>query len=254
MSSPGWDQFWKDERRSFHEVMKIGTTYFGVQLEKHFQLSPKDRILDYGCGPGFLADHLAPKNIKITGLDINDSFIKESRENHPSLIFITITTDIDENRRILDAGLGNEKFNLITLLSIAQYFESIDVLERIIKLLLGYTAENGRIILADIIDEQTSPYRDAFALMIECIRRGKVMAFARFIYYLLSSNYAAVAKKTRLLSIPEEAIIAIAEKHLLGCEKVDGLTIHPTRTNYVLMKRSGGDELITRQKMNSISK
>ena len=71
MSTSDWAHFWENERQSFNTVMKIATTYFASEIENKFQLNSTIKILDYGCGPGFLIDFLATKEISITGADIN---------------------------------------------------------------------------------------------------------------------------------------------------------------------------------------
>src|SRR5688572_12642269 len=102
MSSTSWDKFWKDQRQSFYAVMKIATSFFVSQIEKVYHLKPTDEFFDYGCGPGFVADSLAAKNIRITGADINEFFIEECRKNHPASLYMLVTTDIAANKKILD--------------------------------------------------------------------------------------------------------------------------------------------------------
>src|SRR5262245_10886675 len=118
MSSSGWEDFWKDQRQSFLTVMEIATTFFALQIENLFHLKLDDEILDYGCGPGFLADHLATQKISITGLDINQFYIEQCQKNHPESLFISITTDTEKNKKILEVYLNGKKFDFIILLSI----------------------------------------------------------------------------------------------------------------------------------------
>jgi len=135
MNSFGWDNFWEDQKQSFNTIMKIGTTFFAIQLEKQFHLKPTDEILDYGCGPAFLADYLIPKKVSVTGADINKSFITESQNHHPSCLFINITADANTNKKILHDHLGTRQFDFIILLSIIQYFKNSNELEDVIRLL-----------------------------------------------------------------------------------------------------------------------
>lgn len=234
MSLTGWDHFWKEQRQSFYAVMQIATNYFASQFEKQLNLKPSDAIFDYGCGPGFLADALAAKNF--TGADINAFFIEECRKNHPAATFFQITTDITENTKILQQQLNTCQFDFIVLLSIVQYFKNTSELESLVKLLHGYLKENGRIIISDVIDDKTSSVRDAVALFFHCLKKGKIGAFAGFIGYLLFSNYRKISKETSLLNIPESVIRAIAQNSQLHYQQVSGLTLHPTRKNYVLSK------------------
>lgn len=230
----GWDNFWKGQKEAFGEIMRVSTDYFGKQLEKRFALKAADRILDYGCGPGFLADRLAGKGIPMTGADINDFYIEQCRSHHPGALFVTITTDPEANRQILRQHLGDRKFDYIVLLSIAQYFKDLAALEQVVQMLSEFLSPGGRIIIADVLDEKTSAARDALSLLRHCIMRGQVIRFVRFIHYVLFSDYRALSRNTRLLQIPEEAVRAVAARNSLNCERVNGLTIHSTRTNYIL--------------------
>jgi 2-polyprenyl-3-methyl-5-hydroxy-6-metoxy-1,4-benzoquinol methylase len=234
MSSTSWDNFWKDQRQSFYAVMKMATGFFVSKIQKVYQLKATDDIFDYGCGPGFVADSLAPENIRITGADINEFFIDECRKNHPGSLFMVITTDVAVNRKILGEQLKEKRFDYILLLSVAQYLKSVNDLEDIIKLLQTYLKAGGRIIVADVLDENTSSVRDAFSLFIHCIKKGRIGAFVGFISYLLFSDYRQISKKNKLLHVPEPAMFDIARRNQLHCEKVNNLTLQTSRSNYVL--------------------
>ncbi len=234
MSSPGWDNFWKGQRKSFYAVMKMATGYFVSKVEKLYRLKPTDEIFDYGCGPGFVADSLARKKIRITGADINEFFIEECRKNHPGSLFTVITTDITTNKKILEEQLKGKQFDYIILLSVAQYLRAISDLEDIIKLLSAYMKPKGMIIVSDVLDENTSSIKDAFSLFTHCIRKGRIGAFAGFISYLMFSDYRTVSKQTKLLQVPEQAMRELAGRNKLSCEKVHGLTIQKSRSNYIL--------------------
>jgi 2-polyprenyl-3-methyl-5-hydroxy-6-metoxy-1,4-benzoquinol methylase len=232
-----WTQFWQLERRSFHDVMKLATHHFAAKISKRFSLNSHHEVFDYGCGPGFLADYLRSRDLKITGADINEYFIEECRKNHPHSLFVHISTNLSETTKQLDRAFGEKKFDFIVLLSIAQYFENMEEFEQVIVLLMSRCKSDGRIIVADIIDENTSSYRDALGLLSQCLRNGKLLAFFRFMIFVTSSSYAQVHKRTHLLKIPETFIIEMSLRNALTYEKVSGLTIHPSRTNYILSKR-----------------
>jgi len=231
-----WANFWKDQKQSFHAVMRVSTTFFAERIEKLSLIKRSDTLLDYGCGPGFLADYFSNKGVSITGADINTSFIEQGKKNHPDSSFVLITTNSTENEKILKDTITDKRFNVIILLSIAQYYENENELEKTIRLLLPYLRESGKIIIADIINEKTSSLQDALSIFILCVRKRKVISFIKFIFYLLFSNYSDVSKKAKLLTVSEQSIRQIAAGLFLDYEKVDGLTPHPTRTNYILKK------------------
>ena len=216
--------------------MRINTSFFARQIQKRFFLKPGDKILDYGCGPGLLADYFDPKGIKMTGADINKYYLEQCRKNHPESVFIEITTDKAFNRKAFDDKLKGTRFNYVTLLSITQYFENEAEVERVIHFLMPYIQPNGKIIIADVIDENTSSVRDALSLLYHCLRRGMLIAFAKFILYLLSSDYRMISKNAKLLKLSEQTMNQVATRNTLLFEKVGGLTIHSTRTNYIFTK------------------
>jgi len=233
-TTSSWDNFWKGQKDAFGEIMRVNTDYFGKQMERVFGLVGTDRILDYGCGPGFLADYLAKRGISLTGADINDFFIAQCRAHHPGSLFVPITTDPYVNRGILRQQLEDRKFDYIVVLSIAQYFKDLATLERVVEVLAEFLTPKGKIIIADVLDDKTSAASDALSLLRHCIVRGQVIRFVRFILYVLFSDYRSISKNTHLLQISEAAMRGIAVRHALGFEKINGLTIHSTRTNYVL--------------------
>ena len=228
-----WATFWQNQAHSFDEVMRVSTSYFARRFIDHFRITPEDTIFDYGCGPGFLADSLAAFKINVTGADINSSFVEQCLKNHPQSCTFLITADPKSNESILNNNLDGKKFDYIVLLSISQYLENVEALEKIIKSLKVYLSDKGKIIVSDVVDPKTSSLRDLIAIKFECIRSGKLIAFARFFFYLVFSNYRHLSRKVKLLRISEEDMHLIAKKTLLRCEKAIKLTVHPTRTNYI---------------------
>jgi 2-polyprenyl-3-methyl-5-hydroxy-6-metoxy-1,4-benzoquinol methylase len=235
-TSGEWGKFWETQKTAFYEVMKIATQGFARRLVATLQINASHHILDYGCGPAFLIDDLQRTTNHITGADINPFFVEQARQNHPHYIFVLISTDIEQTRLTLQQQLAGKKYDFIILLSISQYFPDLQSFGQVINMLSGYLSDKGKIVIADVIDEKTSSYRDALALLYHCIKRGKIISFARFMLYVLFSSYSETSKKAKLLLISREAINAIAANSSLKCDSVSGLTIHPSRNNYVLSK------------------
>ena len=237
MSAYGWDTFWKNERHAFSKVMKIGTTYFCAQLSEFLGIKKGDGILDYGCGPGFVADFFKTREVSVTGVDINDFFIQECRSKHANSIFIKIESNAEANRSIFERDLKGKKFDLIIFLSISQYFKNLEDLEGVLKSVLPYTKASGKIILADVIDPKSSNFKDAISLFRRCLSAGKIDAYFAFMFYLLSSSYRKLSQNVKLLKISRQSLSTIADKNHLNLQQVKNLTIHSTRPNYILTKK-----------------
>ena len=233
MQGSNWTRFWQSERHAFDEVMQLATKYFAKQLCKAFPIQEGVRVLDYGCGPGFLADALLPRKVIFTGTDINEYFINLCKVRYPRETFFTIHTQPGENASLLKKYVQSPS-DYIVLLSISQYLPAPSELEQIIASLKPHLAAGGHIIVADVVDENTQSYRDALSLLSHALRKGKLASFVRFMRYVLRSEYARVAKTTQLQHISESFMVEMAERLKLSCRRVDGLTFHPTRKNYVL--------------------
>jgi 2-polyprenyl-3-methyl-5-hydroxy-6-metoxy-1,4-benzoquinol methylase len=234
MSSAKWSHFWKNQNSAFDEVMQISTTYYASKMEKLFDLKPTDSVFDYGCGPGFLVDYLTDRHISVTGADINKSYVEKNKINHPQLSFIHLSPDTHVNKEAFEKQLSGIEFDFVVLLSITQYFENETELDNIINSLRSHMKKRGKLIIADVIDPNSSAIKDAVSLLLHCIKKGRSVVFFKFISYLMFSDYRKLSKSVKLLQLSEQSVRQIAEKNTLSCQKVNGLTLHPSRYNYIL--------------------
>lgn len=238
MSSTGWSNFWKDPKHSFDEVMKISTTFYASKMKKLFQLKPTDKVLDYGCGPGFLVDYLIDLHVSVTGVDINEYYVEQNKINHPDSLFIHLSSDHNLNKKLLSRQLILNEFDFVVLLSVTQYFEDETELGIVVNMLYPFLKKEGKLILADVVDPNTSAVRDALSLLIHCTKNKQPIVFFKFIIYLIFSDYRKFSKNVKLLKLSEQAIKQIANQNMLDCAKINDLTLHPSRCNYVLTPKN----------------
>ena len=214
--------------------MQINTSYFADQLKRSYHLNHDTNLLDYGCGPGLLIDSLGSGNLNCTGVDINAYFIDECKRNHPSAVFFQISTDVATTQSLFQQAIAFRKFDLVIMLSILQYFKSAGEIENLLSFLKNYLTPSGKIILADVVDDTNAPLRDTWSLFKQSLTRGKTVAFVRFILYLIFSPYRKISDQQKLLVLSNDTITTIASKVGLNIKIVHGMTIHPSRANYVL--------------------
>ncbi|MGC3943604.1 MAG: hypothetical protein QM762_03545 [Chryseolinea sp.] len=62
-------------------------------------------------------------------------------------------------------------------------------------------------------------------------------AFLKFMNYVLRSEYARIAENNRLTLIPESFISALCDRQGFTIRHQPGLTLHPTRKNYILQSK-----------------
>jgi len=225
MQNSSWTSFWKKPNDAFNRVMNVATDFFYRELTGRYPLKPGDSVLDYGCGPGFLIGNLVNAGIDVTGADINDHFLQQNKARFPAVDFIRISGKPPVTFK--------KQFDQVILLSIVQYFPSLEDMENVVRDLKGYLKPGGKLIIADVLDENTSPTRDALGIFTQCIRRGRLVAFARFILYLILSDYRQTSKNNKLLLVSSTFVKQMADRCSLKVELVKDMTPHPTRTNYI---------------------
>ena len=213
--------------------MKISTQYAARRLDGQFGFDKHNLVLDFGCGPGFLIDYLITKQVQVVGVDINQDFLDRNRERYPAQQFILISNDVTKTTSILHASLGDQKFDYIILLSVSQYFPDTIYLGTVIGMLRQYLSRTGAIVIADVVDSQTLGIIDGMAVMAECLKRGRLFSFLRFVSYLSLSRYRAISRHNKLLSISSVEMEFIAEQNRMRLTKLGRMTLHPTRSSYL---------------------
>ncbi|HMJ67399.1 MAG TPA: class I SAM-dependent methyltransferase [Cyclobacteriaceae bacterium] len=233
MSINHWSSFWKKPNDAFDDVMRVSTDFFYNQLTRRFPLITGSSILDYGCGPGFLVRNLMKSDVAVTAVDINEHYIKQNKIAFPSIELIEISEDTKVTFKVLSEKFTGRLFDRIILLSIVQYFKSKREVEDVVGFLARYLKPEGQMIVADVLHENTSSARDAIGVFLQCIRRGRIFAFGKFILYLIFSDYRRISKENELLLLSSDFVDQMAGHHSMAVSEAKGMTPHPTRTSYI---------------------
>lgn len=80
------------------------------------QLKPGTRILDVGCGNGFLCGKFLKRGCKVVGIDLSEQGIAMARTTHPSARFELL----DADARILER-LGEDPFDLVVSTEVVEH-------------------------------------------------------------------------------------------------------------------------------------
>jgi 2-polyprenyl-3-methyl-5-hydroxy-6-metoxy-1,4-benzoquinol methylase len=234
-TDPGaWFRFWKGRVAHFDSVMEISTLAAARRLDQYFGFRKSHDVLDFGCGPGFLVKYFLQKDVKVTGIDINQDVIVKNRLHFPQAQFIHMDEGITSLREAMNEALGKKRFDFIILLSVVQYFDTADSVNKVVHLLQHLLKPSGRIIIADVYNSQTSRVRDGFAALLECIRHARGFAFLRFVLSILGREYRTIARRQPLLIVDEVMIEKIANANGLQWKKLPRMTVHPSRASYEL--------------------
>lgn len=114
------------------------------------------KLLDLGCGPGFLTKHISNKAIDYTGVDISPEFIKDAESDTHSLPTHFVCANINVYQP------AQASYDAATLINVV-YQEGIDA-PKVISAALSSLKPGGRLIV-------TGPLGDGLTTLLDGIKR-----------------------------------------------------------------------------------
>lgn len=195
-----WLEFWQ-KKNNFDEKMHDNYNFFLSKVEDYITLSKDLTVLDWGSGPGHLADAWHNKVQAIHGADVSERYnaiASAKHSNHKNIFFHNIHPNDYLNLHILPPI----KFNLVIVMSVLQYYRNKEEVKQLLKNLLAFTAPDATILLADLI-VHNGLWRDLLGLLKQSIKKGTFFSVLFFIIQLRFSRYYYVKKKQGLLVISE---------------------------------------------------
>lgn len=144
--SPWLDYWERDELWSRSRLWEINSRIFFERVLKLIHIHPQDKILDIGCGSGYLEALLAPRVASITAVDTSEKFVRQTGERCGALTNVSVCklgkdyTDL--------SGLG--KFSVILCHSVVQYYRDFSEVETLIRSAMSVAMPEARILIADL--------------------------------------------------------------------------------------------------------
>ena len=76
------------------------------------EIAPKTRVLDIGCGNGYIAGQFVQRGCTVVGIDLSPSGIAFARQTYPQAHFEVLAADADAlqhlNEELFDLVIGTE--------------------------------------------------------------------------------------------------------------------------------------------------
>ena len=234
IKSSSWANYWQTNPEGFNEIMNLSTKYFANKLNDKYPLLKNDRVLDIGCGPGFLFNEIVNKVDLFVGTDISDKYIeicKNNNLNTSSTHFVVSKAyDFETYRKLI---LDN-RVNKVVMLSVLQYYQNKEMIIKLINNLKEISKyQKFTFLIADIIPENHSIIGDIVSISYNSVKKNYTLKFIKFLCYALFSDYRKI-KKNGLLNIKPEFFVKLANDLNVKITVVKNITIHSGRYSVLL--------------------
>jgi SAM-dependent methyltransferase len=166
-----WDAYW--DRLEEHVIFRVEAADYVTRLDAALGLDPGARVLDFGCGFGFVAELLAPRVAALYAFDGSDHMQRRARlrlAGHANVRFLGPPGTIP-----WPAGL---RFDLVLVNSVVQYM-TLDELQHWLARWRVMLAPGGRLVLSDLLTRDADPLREVVELLVLSARRGCLVSVVR---------------------------------------------------------------------------
>ena len=222
-----WDKIADDNYKKYH--LKNMQTFI-KKSRKIMDYNKNDKILDVGCGAGYLQQLLKDKTREIYGLDTSKRYIemcKANFKNAPNLKFFQINPDNYTNFSFL----GKKKFSKIICSSVVQYYNSVNDIRNLITECKKHALTNCRLIITDlIVNPKLIP--DLIGIIKSSIKDGYLTSLLSVLLSAKTIRYYNFLSRENLLLMSADDIDEIAKEFNAGIYK--GMTVHSNRLNMVI--------------------
>jgi ubiquinone/menaquinone biosynthesis C-methylase UbiE len=152
-----------------HDTFRLEAEEFANRLCRALPVSPSMRVLDFGCGFGFVAGALAPMVREVVLWDGS----RRMRQRATSVLATVSNAHVVEQ---LPAGKGT--FDLIIVNSVVQYVPARQLREWL-RLWARLLAPGGRLVVADMLPPDARTHRDLVDQLVFSIRKGILISSLR---------------------------------------------------------------------------
>jgi SAM-dependent methyltransferase len=216
-----WESYWEglnDKQQLFREQSE---EYFR-NLDSTVRLDPQSRVLDFGCGFGYVAEALAPRVGELFLWDASANMRRRARLNvagHQNVRFLDLSAP---------KSLPDElRFELILVNSVIQYM-TFDEFSAWLLRWRNMLAPTGRLVISDLIPPNYPAILDIVDLLRFSARRG----------FLVRAIWQAFSEIWRYWGVRRvQPLSRVGRENLSQQAKDAGLTVSCLPLNLTHFKR-----------------
>jgi 2-polyprenyl-3-methyl-5-hydroxy-6-metoxy-1,4-benzoquinol methylase len=229
-----WIEWWKTENvvspATWFNNMEIFVTASASLLQYHSE----DRILDIGCGPGYLAAFLKNRVKEIHCLDTSQRYLdmcEATFSGHKNIFCHKLAED---NYTDL-SFLKGQTFSKIVCQSVVQYYKATGEVENLIKQIQQIASPGARLLISDI-PVGSSMVRHVYSLLKGAIRGKRLLEIAKMLFHTIATaKHRTTYFSSRLLTFSDEQLKELIEKLNLDAEVLTSrLTVNENRRHLLI--------------------
>jgi len=211
-----WVTFWgKNKLTTYREsIWRLNMKIFIESTSNLMGYNKNDRILDIGCGPGYLADNLHSVVQEIHCVDICDDFIKKGKDRLKKSNNVYFYKMEDKNYTDLSM-VGNHKFNKIICLSVIQYYEKREHLKLLVHQVKRVAQKGAKFLIADIPQGQKRK-SELFELVKLSTKNGYFLDLLKYLWMMRFSGYHQTKTKKDILIYKTNYLLNMVNQEALN--------------------------------------
>lgn len=195
-----WIQYWdQDETWTASELWTKNAQHFLKKAARYISPTNHDKVLDIGCGPGIIAELLAPQVQTLIAADTSERYLRLCAERCKNLSNVSVARIPANYTNIHELG----RFSLFLCNSVVQYYKSPQELEDLIASARKAALPKARMLISDIpiVRHFSQRAGDAFAAFFQSTREGFGWGYFKMAAKLLlaPSYYSEFSKKHETL-------------------------------------------------------
>ncbi len=220
-----WVEYW-DSLDEGQLLFRPEADEYVRNLARLIELRPSLRVLEFGCGYGFVAEGLAGR---VGELRLWDAAPGMLRHADARLARLGNVSALD----LSDPDADAPRFDLILVNSVAQYMGK-EEFGGWLKRWRGLLRPGGKVVVSDLIEPRVSPARDVLSLLSFSARRGYLRQALRNVL-AERGRYGRMAKARPLYRPGRDEVSRLAGEACLAATYLPrNLTHFSARTTAVL--------------------